>query len=372
MNITVIYNKASGVCYHRLLQPAKYLALEYSDVNITYVDETTCMQDTSVFNTDIVWYSTLFMYEFTALAELKNNYGFKLVLDLDDYPEPYQGQIHYDAWKKFGFKKNVFNGLKLADLLIVTNEQLKQVYELFTKKVIVVPNALPFGEEQFTPDRVPTTDVRFLYLAGNNHEHDLYTLNPLFKDLAADTAFQQKGSLAICGYNKPFAEENVYDRMEAAAKTCSKYVRQPLLPFNSYMQHYNTGDVAIAPLIGNIYNACRSNLKFLEAAAMRMPLICNNALPYTVDKLAGGIVFCEDVAGWHKAFQFFLQNPNQIAKYGEANYLYAKQNYDLRTVNIQRYTAMRNLVVLNLNKFIPIIKTYTSVVHGQVQRSPKP
>lgn len=360
MKITVLYNKDSGVCYHRLLQPAKYLEKEYKDVQITYVDELHCMENINVFDCDIVWYSTLFIYDFKFLAELKAKYGFKVVMDLDDYPEPYEGQIHYEVWKKYKLKQVVFNGLKAADVLFVTNNQLKQIYEPFTKKVIVVPNGLPFDEEQFISQHVPSADVRFLYLAGNNHEHDLYTLKPLFEQLATNKLFQQKGLLAICGYNKPLPEENVYDRMETVGKTCGKYIRQNLLPFDSYMQHYNTGDVAIAPLVNNVYNACRSNLKFLEAAAMRMPLICNDALPYTVDKLAGGIVFCKNTEGWRKAFEFFLKNPNQIKKYGEANYNYAKQNYNLRTVNILRYTAMRDLVVLNVNSYLPKLKIYNT------------
>lgn len=362
MKITVIYNSESGVCYHRLLQPAKYLALEYSDLDITYVEEREVSKNMQAFNCDILWYSTLFVYDFNILAQLRNKYGFKIVMDLDDYPEPYPGQIHYEAWIKYGFKKNIFNGLKIADLVIVTNNQLAQVYTPFTKKVVVVPNALPFDEEQFVCERVPSKDIRFLYLVGNNHEHDFYSLKPLMNSLSKDKLFQEKGSFALCGYNKPFPEENVYDRMEVVAKTCGKYVRQELLPFESYMQHYNTGDVAIAPLINNVYNACRSNLKFLEAAAMRMPLICNKMLPYSLDKLAGGIVFCENIEGWHKAFDFFLKNPNQIAKYGEANYIYAKQNYNIRKINILRYKAMRDLVTLDINKYIPIIKSPTSVV----------
>lgn len=363
MKITVLYSQNSGVDYHRLLLPVKYFNLLGND-EITIAPHTDCFEHEELFDCDILFYSTIFYYDMNILAQLKRKYGFKLVLDLDDYPEPFEGQAHYEYWTKYGMKKVVFKGLKLADLVIVTNEQLKQVYELFTKKIVVIPNALPFDD--IILERSPSKDIRFLYLAGNNHEHDFYQLKPLMEELAKDKLFQEKGSLTLCGYNKPVDIENVYDRMEKVANICNKYIRRDLLPLQEYMQHYNYGNVAIAPLIPNEYNACRSNLKFLEAACMKMPLICGEGLPYSLDKDAEGIIFCEDIEEWHDTFHWLLKNPKKIKELGEANYKYAKTHYNLLEVNKRRYRAMSDLV--DLTRVLPRIQPavnrfiHTSVV----------
>lgn len=350
MKITILYSTGSGVDYHRLLLPAKYLD-KCGEVEIKLVEHKDCLVDESIFDCDILFYSTIFYYDFNLLQRLRDKYGFSIVLDLDDYPEPYKGQLHYNIWQKYGFKKVIFKGLKIADLVIVTNEQLLQVYEPFTKDIIIVPNALPFDVEPFIYNREDSGDIRFTYLVGNNHEFDFYTLGNLMSTLAKDKDFQDSGSLTLCGYNKPKDIKNVYDRMEDVANVCGKYIRRELLPLDNYITHYNYGDIAIAPLVNNIYNACRSTLKFIEAAAMRMPLICNNMLPYSIDKECTGIVFCNNKEDWYKAFQFFLKNPEKIKEFGEANYKYAKQHYNLFEINNLRYRAMSNLVTLN--KFIP-------------------
>ena len=49
-----------------------------------------------------------------------------------------------------------------------------------------------------------------------------------------------------------------------------------------YMNSYNEIDVLLVPLLDNEFNACKSELKFVEAAAMGKPVICSDVNPYKI------------------------------------------------------------------------------------------
>lgn len=358
MKITILYTEGSGVDYHRLLAPAKHLGL-HGDVQITYVKHSECPQNEEAFNCDILYYSTLFYYHTDKLKALKKKYNFKIVLDVDDHPQPCKYQMHHPIWKKYNLEQELYNHLPLADLVFVTTKQLKEIYTPYNNNIVVVPNGLYFDEH--TSEAEMSDRIRFIYVGGNNHEYDFKTIRNLFKWLNKNKSFQEKGSFTLCGYSNPTKDTWIFDRMEEIGKNCGQYVRRDLMTLQTYTDHYNYGDIAIAPLRDNAYNDCKSNLKFIEAALKRKPLICFNRLPYIIDKDAKGIIFCEDLNDWKKAFQFFLDNPEKVKEFGDANYDYAISRYNLHEINKIRYKALVD--ILDVYKYIrtvlvPVKKYY--------------
>jgi hypothetical protein len=71
--------------------------------------------------------------------------------------------------------------------------------------------------------------------------------------------------------------------MKSICKINGAYIRDEIPPLKTYMDHYNHGDVSIASLENNFYNYCKSNLKFIETACMKMPFICSEVSPYIQD-----------------------------------------------------------------------------------------
>lgn len=326
MKITILYSDDNPSDYHRLLQPAKYI----NDPNITIklVKHTECKaNEGETFNCDILFFSRIFIYDWSTMVELKKKYGFTIVVDFDDYYILSPRQLRYKLWQEHNVAARMVEACKGADLVFVTNEQLYKVYKEFNSNIVIVPNALPFDQK---PKRESSDKLRFIYAAGASHYNDLKLLKGLFDRLRSDGDFKRKATFSFCGYNDKIPE---CKKMESICRINGVYIRDEILPLENYMDHYSHGDISIAPLENNLYNNCKSNLKFIEAAAMKMPFICSDVSTYIQDKECKGIIFCRNTGDWYRAFKFFNNDPVDMQDYGLSNYQYAKQWYNLTDAN---------------------------------------
>lgn len=347
MKITAFYNTESGCDYHRIILPIKFMKLLNGE-SIRLVHHKFTLADESIFDTDIVFLSRHFHCDFKIIESLKKKFGFKLVVDMDDYYKLPYHHLLYKGYQKFNVTERLIEISQKSDMIFVTNEQLYQAYKELNPNTQIVPNALPFEKEPFIPNKVEADRIRFIYVAGSTHLSDLLSIQGLFKRLSTDSTFKAKGNFTLCGYNNPRTEkDNVWNKIENICRIAQPYSRRPSLPLKNYIEHYNYGDVAIAPLEDTTFNRGKSQLKFVEAACMKLPFICSNILPYTKDYILKdkGIIFCNKSQDWYKAFRFFLNNPTSIEDYSSTNYEYAKNNYNLKDSNVLRLQLFRNTIL---------------------------
>lgn len=344
MRITILYSDNDGCDHHRLLLPSKYFDLKEGD-SIKTVKHIDCYKDETVFDCDILFIKRMMFQEWRAMETLRNKYGFKIILDIDDYYILPYNHLYYASWHKSKIGERIIESCKHADAVFVTNELLKNVYGEINKNIFIVPNALPYDNEPFITKKIESERLRFLYVAGSTHYNDLKSIRGLFQRLGSDGDFKKKANFTLCGYNNPTnSKENAWTYMENICKMSNSYARRKTLTLDKYMEHYNHGDIAIAPLENTFFNNCKSNLKFIEASSMKKPFICSDVLPFTIDKENKGIIFCDKVQDWYKAFKFFINNPNAIEDYGEINYEYGKRHYNLVEINKQRVEILRQLI----------------------------
>lgn len=342
MIITALFNENNGCDYHRILLPTQNMDLSGGNV-IKTVPHQHIRRFEHTLECDILLYSRVVHMDIEELKKLKEKYGFKIVVDYDDSYELYYSHISYEAWKHFNVGERMVESCKLADAVLVSNEQVYNKYKDFNKNIHILPNALPIGKEPFKLKKVESDKIRFMYVAGSTHYKDLKSISNLFKKLNSDNEFKKKGNFVLCGYDNTTDKKNVWDYMEGMAKSCGSYERRTTLPLQTYIEHYNHGDISIAPLEAHDFNYHKSNLKFVEAGCMKHPFICSNILPYTVDKTKG-IIFCNKTSEWYDAFKFFLKNPSTIEEFGNSNYEYVKQNYNLENINKNRLEIFKSLV----------------------------
>lgn len=61
------------------------------------------------------------------------------------------------------------------------------------------------------------------------------------------------------------------------------YIRRWTAKPNEYAKVLDETDILIAPLVDNKFNNLKSNLKQVEAATRKLPIVCSDVLPYNVD-----------------------------------------------------------------------------------------
>lgn len=331
MKLLILIRENSSCDYHRLITP--FLDFPKGiDFKILKYGET--IEETE-FDVDVVLINRTYGGGTDKLLKLKEKYGFKLVLDLDDYWALPIGHYLYNVWKQFKTTEEIVKLINNSDYVWVTNEFLyNRIQEDIPYKINVeiIPNSINFNIPQFKKERKNINDViPFLYATGASHKDDLLLIKNLFKKLGNDAVWKEKGLFVLGGWEK----HKIFDDKMNIIKHCLNTSIVPILPLDEYMNVYDCANISIAPLVDGMFSKGKSNLKFLEAGAAHMPFICSDVSTYRIDEKAE-IFYCKNVNEWWKAITFFLKNPKAIEDIGENNYEYVNKHYNMEQTNITR------------------------------------
>lgn len=252
--------------------------------------------------------------------------GGKVILDLDDYPEVDKTHYLYEPFKQNKYSETIFKNLKLADYVTVTTEYLADRIRWFTNaEVIVIPNALPFDEGQFTLSQDKESGSPLVWAGGSSHRPDL----TLIKDLDSEC-------LTIVGYYDCEEWNKIVELMPKSTVEHSQSL-------NKYMDVYNGHKIALAPLVDNLFNNCKSNLKVLEAGAKGLPIITSQVLPYYNKQDEKHVLFAENTEEWNKHIAKLFINSDYYQDKSEALAEHVRTCYSLRKVNEIRRQLIESL-----------------------------
>lgn len=334
MRILGFGNRMSGVTLHRITLPLAYM----SDIvgQVTDIPTIEMLEE----NWDILFYNRLSPLD-QDWEEVHKQMNCKIVMDMDDdWLLPPNHLNYYDYLER---KPIIENNFRYADLVTCTNQNIADRIYPFNKNIQIFPNALPYGYHQFTEDKREDERVRIFWAGGVTHQHDLEILKyPLqrLKPLAS------KIKMVLGGYNDTDAlTKYLWDQMFNSF-TCNgqlPYTKLHSLEPINYMQHYEWADIMLVPLENSRWHSCKSNLKLLEAACKKVPVICSKVEPYTLDMTAP-VLWVEKQTDWFKHIKDLILNPNKRIEYGEKIHEWAKKNYNLFEVNKGRKQAFDNLV----------------------------
>ena len=323
MRIITVGQRNSGVSFHRLFNPLIYLPKDYAMMTDVLTEEELEKG-----------YDILFINRYIAgmevdeVVRLREKYGFKLVVDVDDY-------WNLDAWHilygKYPTQK-VIDHIKVADLVICSNNDLAVQIDELNNKWIVIPNALPYGEDQFTDVKTESEKVRFVYAGSVTHEKDIAILKNPMKRVAGDSMVKNNSTFILCGYSEDKQVAEVWGRMindYMCGFKVDGYIRGAL-PVDQYMNFYNEADACLVPLVDSKFNSMKSNLKVLEAATKNAPVICSNVKPYSQCKY---IIPVNNQSDWFTNIKKVVKDAIYRKEMGIANGEWCRENFDLVKVN---------------------------------------
>lgn len=345
MNILANYHEGIGCSYHRILLPFRYLRDGERMLISMYTSDVLPKLD----GVQALIFNRVPTFDPQELRKEMKRCSVKLVVDIDDHWILYPHHEMAESWKKSKANEQIQQWLTEADMVFTTNQRLKSAVSLINSNVHVVPNALPYGDNGFTNSRHPSEKVvRFMYAAGSSHLYDLEILRPVMKRLGNDAEFRSKGTVTLAGYEHQYGVGNVNSvwlKMLGIVQRAKEYSVLPKLDIEVYMDLYNHADVALAPLESNPFNACKSNLKILEAGCKSIPIICSDVEPYTLDAGCRGVILCSTPKDWYDAIKRLMNNKELREELGRELAVYVRNKYSLRGSN-----ALRRSLFLSLNK----------------------
>ena len=289
----------------------------------------------------------------------------------------------------------IIENLRRAHAVTTTTKLFAQEISKFNKNVFILPNAINEEESQFKQETLKSDKLRFGWLGGSSHLHDLMLLDGATSLLES---MKDKFQVYVCGFDirgsvtelnqktgerkqrpiKP--EETVWVKYETIFTNNYKFVddrqkeylnkfevgeyydkdafyhRVWTEPVTSYAKNYSKFDVSLAPIKDTMFNRMKSQLKVIEAGFYKKALIASDVGPYTIDlkhsldkgNFVDGNALLVDKSrnksDWAKYMKKLIQNPSWAEDLGERLYETVNGTYDLKTVTKNRADFYKSLV----------------------------
>jgi hypothetical protein len=225
-----------------------------------------------------------------ALHALKRS-GVAIVVDADDdvFNVPPYMPIHA-ASHEWGFRRYQQALYATADLVTATTDYIGRKFAAISgASHAVIPNAFDTTIKLARPDFKPG-DSLTVGFAGGVHTADLAALDPVW-----DALLSRGHGLVFAGS----APRSLIGRERCGAKVA---ILTGTPSVETWMQFLPTLgiDVAVAPLVDNDFNRCRSDLKIVEAShLLGAPVVASDLTPFDTVKADGRRV--QKVAGFDPA-----------------------------------------------------------------------
>ena len=399
IKVLVLPSDRTGVGKFRSVDPHVMLQNNHSDdfhVDIDYDPKVNDMNYWKQY--DIVHFHRSIGMDYNqapVLIQKLNYMGIITIMDLDDYWLPTKEHPVHQLVVQHKLHEKIMNNLKVSKYVTTTTSIFATEISKFNKNVFVLPNAINPNEPQFQAETLPSERLRFGWLGGSSHLHDLKLLDGTFNSLSP---LKDKFSTYLCGFDtrgtvteinqqtgeqkqrpiKP--EETVWARYEEiftgrynlvdekqkefllkfkeedyVSDTEPFYTRIWTKPVTSYAANYRWFDVSLAPIKNHIFNRVKSQLKVIEAGFYKKAIIASNVGPYTIDLkhslkngefTDGNALLVDEVrsADWGKYMKKLINNPNFAYDLGQRLYETVKDTYDLRKVTKDRAELYKTLV----------------------------
>lgn len=403
IKILAIPSDKHGVGKFRIMDPYTFIGENHSDdvhVDITFNAED---NDEYFLNYNIVVFHS-FIHQTThdsnvnRIKWLKSK-GIKVIMDIDDlwFVDQRHPMFHQIKASKVGEMK--IEMMKLVDAITTTTSIFAKTImdRLGVKNVQIFPNAVNENESQFQINTTKSDKIRFGWLGGSSHLHDLELMSNGIS--STHHSFKDKVQFVLCGFDlrgsvteiapngerrqrpiKPLEtvwykyEKFFTDNYKVLSEEYKNYLhtftenssfndenepyrRRWTKEINSYATNYNTFDVSLAPLVDSLFNGNKSQLKVIEAGFHKKAIIASDTDPYTIDLISAvdnGVLNNKGNAllvnpkrnhkDWAKHMKRLIENPNMVEDLGNRLYETVKDKYSLKNVCNDRVEFFKTII----------------------------
>ena len=202
INILVLPSDTTGVGKFRSLDPHIMLQNMYGDEFHIDIDYQPQINDINFWKKyDIVHFHRTIgqNYDMSAnLIKMVGQLGVKTVMDLDDYWLPTKDHPIHDLVFANKIHEKIVENLKVSDYVMTTTSIFAQEMFKYNKKAVVFPNAISKTESQFNAVTEPSDKLRFGWLGGSSHLHDITILESIFSRMHE---FKDVTEVYLCGFD---------------------------------------------------------------------------------------------------------------------------------------------------------------------------
>lgn len=268
-----------------------------------------------------------------------------------------------DKWFLVGhsmnFVKNVIEEIKAAALVTVSTKRLAEVYSRFNENVLVVPNSIDFD---WWPANNRKNDgfIRLGLFGSNTHFKDWQEIGEVLVKILAEfpnvklcynswfkiTEAKQGGTLAEQKKTPQFPD--YFDKLGLIEHPQVEiYEGVDIQLWSKALSNVGI-DIGLAPLASTTFNRAKSNLKYLEFSALKIPGVYEKLDPYQ-DDVKHGVngLLASHPADWYSCIKRLIEDESMRRLMGNRAYADVKERYDQKNISaklgahIEQLTASR-------------------------------
>lgn len=273
------------------------------------------------------------------LTQLRQKYGFRIIYEIDDVV------FHEDIpdYNKFKFafeseeiRNNIITMINMCDEVTVTNEYMRDYFRQKTgkKEISVIPNFPPDWWIGRYSDPKRSYD---LLLKHKKKPRILYAGSGAHFDVD-NKVNQQDDFEDVIKHIIDSRHKYTWIFIGAAPMQLIPYIKSGEIEYHPWQKLYDYPkkiyelevQMLIAPLQDNNFNRCKSDIKFIEACCMGLPVACQDMVTYknALIKFETGEEMIFKIEDTLRRTNRYLENSYDYRKIGENRFLEKDENHD--------------------------------------------
>jgi glycosyltransferase involved in cell wall biosynthesis len=280
----------------------------------------------------VIWQPVFYQHTLDFFLEMRAKYEKPMFVETDDdyIDVPPWNEAFHSFGPNTGVRQNCIDHLRAADGLIVSTPFLKETYLQFNQNIHVVENSLDFQAwDKCSVDKHKY--IRIGWIGGRTHVQDLLMVAPVIKELVAEfpNVWFYVVNSALKYYARSISEPYVFEKTQNVYYT-DKGVTINLYP--RFMSHFKF-DIGVAPLIDCNFNRAKSNLRWLEYSALKIPTVATKISHFeqTITPRHDGLLVPDnDLQVWKNNLKTLITDEAERRKIGRNAYATVKKKFNVR------------------------------------------
>jgi glycosyltransferase involved in cell wall biosynthesis len=267
-----------------------------------------------------------------------------IVTDVDDWLfDVPQYNIASGPYKpSSAFEWYALKQLENSDAIVCSTtfieRKLRAIPQLEETPYYIIPNCIDFkvwGKLKEHPVKKQEGVIRIGYSGCGNHGGDLYMIRDVLISLLKE--FPTLEFIWAVPMKNPHDPDKDFVIDHPRAKCVNEWYT--IAQFPQILKNWDL-DIGIAPLLDNNFNRAKSNLRWLEYSALKLPCVASDVEPFrrSVVHQQDGLL-CRGSMEWYKNLRELIVSIGQRKRLGDAAYQRVKRDFNLESMTT-RYASM--------------------------------
>jgi glycosyltransferase involved in cell wall biosynthesis len=295
----------------------------------------------------MIWQAVHYDHTLQFFNEIKQKYGKPMFVETDDnHLDVPNWNNAYNSYSPSSFYRQTVNRMMgWSDGLIVTTPHLKEVYEKFNPNIHIVENSLDFkGDRKYVGwDTVSVRKhrgIRIGWIGGRSHFNDLMMVAPALREILLE--YPEVTLVLVNSALQPSCHElDIPYPFQGLSNVHYADRSVSINRFPMFMASFGM-DIGIAPLVDCNFNRSKSNLRWLEYGALKIPCVASSISHFSQtvkDGKDGILVKNNDLQIWKDSLKMLIEDAGLRQEIGRQAYKRVKKDFNIKT-NAAKYVRL--------------------------------